>query len=262
MDTVTLATTDGLNLFGMLSAVLWYAIRIGAAMQALPIIGGRGIPARSRLVLTLAISAALAQMLPAPPPAGINAATVLAVAREFATGIAIGLMLRMAFEAGEVAGQLVSQGMGLSAATLANPATGEASAIVGQWFFLSFGMVFFASDGHLALVQLLFDSYHAMPVGSAIPDWPGFVQAVPEFFGVALRTGLLLALPVMMALLAVNVAIGVLSRAAQQLSPMSLGFPIALLVGLALLAALARELQGPVQRLFGQAFEAARALTG
>jgi flagellar biosynthetic protein FliR len=43
---------------------------------------------------------------------------------------------------------------------------------------------------------------------------------------------------------------------------MSLGFPVALLVGLVLLMALARELQGPVQRLFGQAFEAARALTG
>ena len=262
MDTVTLATADGLNLFGLLSAVLWYAIRIGAAIQALPMVGGRGIPARSRLVLTIAIAAALSQMLPAPPPAGVNAATALAVGREFAMGIAIGLMLRIAFEAGEVAGQLVSQGMGLSAATLANPSTGESSAIIGQWFFLSFGLVFFASDGHLALIHLLFDSYHAMPVGSAIPDWGGFVQAVPQFFGVALRTGLLLALPVMMALLAVNVAIGVLSKAAQQLSPMSLGFPIALLVGLVLLMALARELQGPVQRLFGQAFDAARALTG
>ena len=187
--------------------------------------------------------------------------TVLAVAREFAMGIAIGLMLRIAFEAGEVAGALVSQGMGLASATLANPVSGEASPVISQWFFLAFGLVFFASDGHLALVQLLFDSYHAMPVGAPIHDWGAFVASVPEFFGVALRTGLLLALPVVMALLAVNVAVGVLSKAAQQLSPMSLGFPIALLVGLVLLMALARELQGPVQRLFEAAFQAARALT-
>jgi flagellar biosynthetic protein FliR len=195
MDPVTLTTAQGLNLFGMLASVLWYALRI-------------------------------------------------------------------AFEAGEVAGALVSQGMGLASATLANPTSGEASPVVAQWFFLSFGLVFFASDGHLALVQLLFDSYTAMPVGAPIHDWAGFVASVPEFFGVALRTGVLLALPVTMALLAVNVAVGVLSKAAQQLSPMSLGFPIALLLGLLLLMALARELQGPVQRLFGQAFEAARALTG
>ena len=262
MDPVTLTTAQGVNLFGLLASVLWYALRIGAAIQALPMVGGRGITARSRLVLTIAIAAALSQLLPAPPPAGVNAATFLAVAREFAMGIAIGLMLRIAFEAGEVAGQLVSQGMGLANATLANPISGEASPVVSQWFFLAFGLVFFASDGHLALIQLLFDSYGSMPVGAPIPDWPAFVASVPEFFGVALRTGVLLALPVMMALLAVNVAIGVLSKAAQQLSPMSLGFPIALLVGLVLLMALARELQGPVQRLFGQAFEAARALTG
>lgn len=262
MDPVTLTTAEGVNLFGLLASVLWYALRIGAAIQALPMVGGRGIPARSRLVLTIAIAAALSQLLPAPPPAGVNAATFLAVGREFAMGIAIGLMLRIAFEAGEVAGALVSQGMGLASATLANPVSGEASPVISQWFFLSFGLVFFASDGHLALIQLLFDSYRSMPVGAPIHDWGAFVSSVPEFFGVALRTGLLLALPVTMALLAVNVAVGVLSKAAQQLSPMSLGFPIALLVGLVLLMALARELQGPVQRLFGQAFEAARALTG
>lgn len=262
MDAVTLTTADGLNLFGMLASVLWYTLRIGAAIQVLPMVGGRSIPARSRLVLAIAISAALSQMLPAPPPAGVNAATFLAVGREFAMGVAIGLMLRIAFEAGEVAGELVSQGMGLSNATLANPLSGTASPVISQWFFLTFGLVFFTTDGHLALIHLLFDSYHSMPVGAPIPDWGAFVQAIPTFFGVALRTGLLLALPVMMALLAVNVAIGVLSKAAQQLNPMSLGFPIALLVGLLLLMGLARELQGPVQRLFGDAFEAARALTG
>ncbi len=132
----------------MLASVLWYALRIGAAMQALPMIGGRGIPARSRLVLTIAISAALSQMLPAPP-AGVNAATFLAVGREFAMGIAIGLMLRIAFEAGEVAGQLVSQGMGLASADAGQSGQRRILPVVSQWFFLSFGLVFFASDGHL-----------------------------------------------------------------------------------------------------------------
>ena len=38
--------------------------------------------------------------------------------------------------------------------------------------------------------------------------------------------------------------------------------PIALLIGLALLTVLAHELLDPVKALFGQAFEAARAVTG
>ncbi len=262
MDTVTLTTVGGLNLFGMLATVLWHAIRIGAAFQALPMIGGRALPARSRLILTLAISAAMSSLLPTPPPAAVDAVTVLNVMREFLVGISIGLMLRMAFEAGQLAGELVSQGMGLSFATMADPLSGASSPVLSQWFYLSFGLLFFTVDGHLALVQLLFESYTALPIGQPIADLQAFFSTLPTFFAIAMRTGLLLALPVMMALLAVNLAFGVLSKAASQLSPMAIGMPVALLVGLLLLSLVARELQGPVQRLFEEAFLAARALTG
>jgi flagellar biosynthesis protein FliR len=44
MDPVTATTVDGLNLFGMLAAVLWHLLRIGAALQVLPMVGGRGMP--------------------------------------------------------------------------------------------------------------------------------------------------------------------------------------------------------------------------
>ncbi len=262
MDTVTLTTTDGLNLFGILGAVLWHAIRIGAAMQALPMIGGRGVPARVRLVLTLALSGALSALLPTPPAAAVDAMTVLTVLREFAVGIAIGLMLRRAFEAGQFAGELVSQGMGLSFATMADPLSGASSPVLAQWFYHVFGLLFFTLDGHLALVRLLLDSYYALPIGTPLADVQEFLAVVPTFFSTCLRAGLLLALPVIVALLAVNLAFGVLSRAASQLNPMQLGMPVALLVGLVLLMLLAREMQGPVERLFEEAFSAARTLTG
>lgn len=262
MDPITLATASGLDLFAMLGAVLWHALRIGAALQVLPAVSGRGMPVRSRMVLTLAISAAMSTLLPAPPPASVDASTVLAVLTEFAVGISIGLLLRLAFEAGQLAGELASQGMGLSFATMADPLSGASSPVLSQWFYLSFGLLFFTLDGHLALVRLLFDSYAALPIGEPIADVQGFLSALPTFFATALRAGVLLALPVMMALLAVNLAFGVLSKAASQLSPISLGLPVALLVGLLLLSLLARELQGPVERLFEEAFLAARALTG
>ncbi|GHA90257.1 flagellar biosynthetic protein FliR [Cognatilysobacter bugurensis] len=262
MDTVTLTTVDGLNLFGMLAAVLWHALRIGAALQVLPMIGGRSMPARARLITTVAIAAAMATLLPVPPAAAVDAQTVLSVLREFAIGISIGLVIRIAFEAGQLAGELVSQGMGLSFATMADPLSGASSPVLAQWFYLSFALIFFAVDGHLALVRLLFESYAALPIGQPIADLQEFISLLPTFFSTALRAGVLLALPVMMALLAVNLAFGVLSKAAPQLNPIQIGLPVALLVGLLLLSLLARELQGPVMRLFEEAFLAARALTG
>ena len=261
MEPTSATVIDGLNLFGMLATVLWHAIRIGAAMQAMPMIGGRGVPMRARLMITLALSGALSALLPTPPPAGVDAATVLTVVREFAVGLAIGTVLRLAFEAGQFAGELVSQGMGLSFATMADPLSGASSPVLSQWFYLVFGLLFFAFDAHLALVRLLLDSYHALPLGTPIPDVQQFLSVVPTFFTAALQAGLLLALPVIVAMLAVNLAFGVLARAAPQLNPVQLGLPVALLVGLVLLMLLAREMQGPVERLFDQAFEAARAVT-
>jgi flagellar biosynthetic protein FliR len=262
VDTVSLASMAGVDLFGMLSTVLWYALRIGAALQVLPVVGGRGIPARARLILTLALSAAMSTVLPTPPPMAVDSATALGVLREFTVGVAIGLMLRMAFEAGQLAGELVSQGMGLSFATMADPLSGASSPVLSQWFYLAFALLFFIVDGHLALVVLLADSYGGLPIGAALPDVHALVSAVPAFFGACLRAGALLALPVMMALLSVNIAFGVLARAAAQLNPMAIGLPVSLLVGLMLLMLLMRELETPVRLLFDDAFAAARALTG
>ena len=262
METVSLAALAGVDLFGMLATVLWYALRIGAALQVLPVIGGRGIPVRARLIVTVALSAALSNVLPAPPPMGVDAATALAVLREFTVGVAIGMMLRLAFEAGRLAGELVSQGMGLSFATMADPLNGAPSPVLSQWFYIAFALLFFVTDGHLALVSLLADSYGGLPVGAALPDLPALLAAVPAFFAACLRAGALLALPVMMALLAVNIAFGVLARAAAQLNPMQIGLPMSLLVGLTLLMLLIRELSSPVGRLFEDAFTAARALSG
>ena len=262
MDTVTLTTSAGVDLFAMLGTVIWHALRIGAALQVLPVVGGRGMPARARLIVTLALAATMSTVLPTPPAMGVDAATVLGVLREFTVGVAIGLMLRLAFEAGQLAGELVSQGMGLSFATMADPLSGASSPVLSQWFYLVFALLFFTLDGHLALVRLLADSYGGLPVGAALPDTHALLAAVPAFFSECLRAGVLLALPVMMALLAVNIAFGVLARAAAQLNPMAIGLPVSLLVGLLLMMLLSRELQAPVQRLFEDAYAAARGLTG
>jgi flagellar biosynthetic protein FliR len=111
-------------------------------------------------------------------------------------------------------------------------------------------------------VNLLADSYGGVAVGAAPPDVHGLLAAVPAFFGACLRAGVLLALPVMMALLSVNLAFGVLARAAAQLNPIAVGLPVSLLAGLTLLMLLMPRIEPAVRRLFEDAFTAARALTG
>ncbi len=257
MDSATQVVVDGQQMFGMIATLLWVALRVGALLMAMPMIGTRSVPARVRVMAALAMSLALAPLLP-PPPAwlGFDATMVLNVAREVALGVAMGFMLRMVFEAGSLAGELISQGTGLSFAQMSDPLRGVNSGVVGQWFYLVFALLFFAANGHLAMVALVVHSYHVLPIGAALPDLQGTLAVAPEFFSFVLRGAVTLALPVMVAMLAVNLAFGVLSRAAPALNPIQLGLPVSVLLGLFLIATLAGELGPPVQRLFDAAFDA------
>ena len=261
MDSATAVLLDGTRLFAWIHAAMWLSLRLGAALMAAPMFGARIVPGRVRGALVFALSAMLAPLLPPPPPAAFDAVTVLTVAREIALGITLGFLVRLAFEAGSIAGELVSQGMALSFAQMADPLRGSgASGVLGQWFYIALALLFFAFDGHLALLRLLVDSYRLQPLGQALPDMGALAPAVIEFFGTVLRAGVGIALPVMLAMLVVNLGFGVLARAAPSLNPIQIGIPASLLVGLVLLAVLTGELVQPVMALLDAAIAAARGL--
>lgn len=259
MDPTTQMTADGLRAFAMIGDTLWTMLRIGAMVMAMPLVGTRAVPARIRVLLAATLAVALAPILP-PVPAWVrlDAVTVLTILRELTIGITIGFLLRVVFEAGALAGELIAQGTGLAFAQMTDPLRGGSSGVIGQWFYLLFGLLFFTSNGHLALISLLVDSYRALPVGAPLPDVPGLVSIAPTFLLTVLRGALTLSLPLIVAMLAVNLAFGVLARAAPALNPIQLGLPVSLLLGLVLLTLLAGEMGPPVQRLFDAAFEAAR----
>ncbi|AUZ55121.1 flagellar biosynthetic protein FliR [Stenotrophomonas acidaminiphila] len=263
MDPITRMMIDGQQAFAIIGTTLWVMLRIGAMLMAMPMVGSRAVPARVRALLAVALSVALAPVLP-PVPVwnGFDAATVLSIARELAVGVSIGFLLRLIFEAGAMAGELVAQGTGLAFAQMSDPLRGGSSGVVGQWFYLLFGLLFFTSNGHLALISLLVDSYRALPIGTALPDPHAMAALAPTLFLQVFRGALSLALPLVVAMLAVNLAFGVLARAAPALHPMQLGLPVSLLLGLVLLALLAGEMAAPVQRLLDSAFDAARRVTG
>jgi len=262
LDAVTTMAADGQQAFSIMVNVLWVMLRTGALMMALPLIGTRAIPARVRAMLAGVLALAIAPLLPpAPHWNGMDATWVLDIAREIALGFVLGLIVRLAFEAGALAGTLVATGSGLAFAQMSDPMRGVPSNIVGQWFYLAFGLVFFASNGHLAVIDMLVHSYLSLPIGTALPDTDIPADTALVFFQRVLIAGASLALPVMVALLAVNLAFGVLARAAPALNPIQLGLPVSVLLGLLLLMILSGELAPPLQRLLNSALESANSIT-
>lgn len=261
MDSATRMVVDGQQAFAIIATVLWIMLRTGAMVMAMPMFGTSALPNRVKVMAAGCLAMALAPLLPPVPVwEGFDSATILGIFRELAIGVAIGFCLRLVFEAGALAGELVALGTGLSFAQMTDPLRGGTSGVVGTWFYLLFGLLFFAADGHLALVSLLLESYRALPIGTALPDPAAFAAVVPNLMLLVFRGGLSLALPLVVAMLAINLVFGALARAAPALNPIQLGLPVSLLLGLLLLTVLSTQMGPPVQALFDQAFDAARAL--
>jgi flagellar biosynthetic protein FliR len=240
---VTFVSTQ---LEALLAAYAWPFVRVLALVSAAPVLGHRAVPQRVKVGLALLITALIAPGLPAPPALGSPEAFAVLL-QQVLVGIAIALAMHVAFAAVSLAGDLIGLQMGLSFATFVDPAHSNQTPMLGSFLGLLAILVFFAIDGHLMLVAALAESFRLVPVRPA--PLAGDTLAGLAGTGSALfRVGLHLALPVLTAMLACNLALGVLMRAAPQLNLFAVGFPITLVVGFVMLALLLPVLAGPLER--------------
>ena len=87
-------------------------------------------------------------------------------------------------------------------------------------------LLFLSMNGHLVLLQYVLESYRVSATFTPLMAGEMVKMATFMFSG-----ALLVALPAVTALLLVNLAFGVLTRAAPQLNVFSLGFPMTLMFG-------------------------------
>lgn len=244
-----------------LQSYMWPFLRIGGLVMTAAPLNSAAVAPRARLILALVLTLVLAPLLPqAPQLTGYSAAWWLALGRELVTGAALGFVLQLVFEAVMLAGELMSYGMGLGFAQLADPIHGAAAPMLGQFYQVCATLLFFALGGHLQLVQLLMDSFRAAPPGTAAPDAASF-KALADFGGLCFSGALRIALSAVIALLLVNLCFGAMNRSAPALNATSLGFPLSLIVGLVVLRMVLPQLQEVLTALLDQAWSFAGAWT-
>ena len=215
----------------MVARLWWPSLRIGGFILAAPIASESTIPSRVKIVLTLALAFLLAPLAPVPSGLSIfSGGGVLTAAQEILIGVAIGLVMQLAFEALTFAGQTISMTMGLGFATLVDPQHGSNVTVVGQLFMFMGLLTYLAINGHLVLLGALANSFQSLPIGAANFDH-GFLPSVATWGARIFETGLLIALPAVIALVIVNMALGVVTRAAPQLNLFGIGFTVTMLFG-------------------------------
>jgi flagellar biosynthetic protein FliR len=220
--------------------------RIGACLMVAPMFGARFVSSRLRIILSVAITALVVPLLPAPNIAPFSPQGFVVVAQQILIGVALGFALQIVFDALGLAGQLLANSMGLSFAFNVDPLRGSSTAALGQLYIILATLVFLALGGHLALIEVLVDGLTTMPVGATLPREG--LWAIVLWGGTLFSGAISIALPGVTALMIVNLAFGVVSRAAPALNLFAVGFPISLIVGLVVVLAG----MGPLTQGIGQ----------
>jgi len=256
-------TITATQLIALIEAWLWPFLRVGALLMAAPVIGTRTVPVRIRMVLTVALTMVLVPVLPMPKAIDPFTAQGIAIgAQQILIGVVLGLCVRLIFMAFEIAGQIVAQQMGLSFATLVDPQSGTQVAVISQFYVMFATLLFLTMNGHLLLIRALTQSFSTLPIGGSSLG-PDAMKALVMWGGELITQGVMIALPAIAALLIVNLAFGVMARAAPQLNIFAVGFPISILVGTVIVWLTLSGMQAHLQTLMDSAFSTAgRILSG
>ena len=241
-----------------LGHLLFASLRTGAAVALMPGVGAMLLPIQVRTGLSLAVGLLVMQLTPAPPAQLLTASGLLAVAGELALGAAAGVAIAGLFAAASVAGELLSQAMGLGFATMLDPG-GTTSPIVASLLGLLMWLVFTGLDGPPRLLGLIVESYRLVPPGS---DPLRRAGEVAQFGGMALAAGLTIALPVGAVLALVNLLLAVIARSAPQLNLFAVGFALLLLAGLATLPIALPTMLAAMAAATARSFDALAAILG
>lgn len=205
--------------------------RIGAVLMTMPIFGTTLVPKRVRLYFALAITVVVVPGLPPMPQVhALDLSALLLIAEQIIIGALMGLSLQLFFQAFVVAGQIISIQMGMGFASMVDPTNGVSAAVIGQFLTMLVTLLFLGMNGHLVVFEVLTESFTTMPVGSAMLI--NHFWELANKLGWVLGAAMLLVMPAITALLVVNIAFGVMTRAAPQLNIFSVGFPLILVLGL------------------------------
>lgn len=214
---------------------VWPLFRISAMFMAMPLIGARIVSARVRLALAFSISIMISPLLPPMPQVELLSWPMMSITvQQLLIGFAMGFSLQVFMQIFVLAGQIIAGKLGLGFAAMNDPSTGVSVPLIAQFYTITVTLLFFAVDAHLVAIEALVASFYSMPItGGGLSD--KMLLMVIGLGSWMFSSALVIALPLLTALLVVNLAFGVMGRAAPQMNILAVGFPITLVFGLFLM---------------------------
>lgn len=225
-------TVNADALFTQWELYLLILVRVASFLYTAPFFSMSNVPARTKIGLAVFLSYIIMCVFPEQSYSydGVIGYAIL-VLKESIVGLSIGFCANLCIQAVHFAGYIIDIDIGLSMATMYDPATKMQVNLSGQLYCLCCVAV---DDGFGA--SQVFDSgncrhVYCYPVGAAILK-PTMYNTVIGFVSDYFVIGFRIALPVFITLTLMSCILGIMSRIAPQLNMFAIGMQMKILVGL------------------------------
>jgi flagellar biosynthesis protein FliR len=238
----------------IIGAILTVGARVSGLMLFAPLFGSPVIPQRVKVVLTLALTALLYPIYARKLAPVSMSHWPLMFGGEMLIGIGIGVVTNLAFEAAQLAGQVMSIQVGYSLVNILDPTTQVENSVIGVFHQTLVMLIFLGLNVHQWILRAVASSFDYLPPGS-VAIKPLFAGAIVHEGAVVLATGLQIAAPVLAATLLTDIVLGLLTKVSPQLPVMLLGTAVKSIVGLGVLMAAVHYWPGMFERYFKESIQ-------
>lgn len=213
------------NFSDYLPVFLLILLRASIFVSFMPIFNSKSFPASFKIGFAVAIAIMLTPIVEIDVK---NIPIPFLVIREIVLGIVLGSAVRVLFTAVEVAGQVMSNAMGLSLATVFNPEMGQSTEVARLYGLMAI-LILLSTDAHHDLIYIFVKSYEWVPVGNI--DVKNLVTMVVSGGGRLFILALKIAAPLLAGMLMANLLLGFIYKAAPQMNILFISFPIYIFLG-------------------------------
>lgn len=211
--------------------LFFVSIRLGTVLLFTPISAIKQLPILVRLMLIFSLSLLFTEANSTTTLD--NLALALASLAEAAKGLMLAASIYASFAVFAIAGHLIENQMGLNALAIFNPAEHSEVALSSHLLSMLAILFFFNADGHLWLLKGLAYSFLLSPPGS-LTLFLEFTAIIKQF-GLMFSLAFMIASPLLLTLLLIELGAGLLTRSMPQMNTWFLVLPIKIVLGFVVL---------------------------
>lgn len=211
--------------------------RMVPIVMLVPFLGGKAAPTQVKMGLALAFAVLVYPSVwmaePAVPSDPVTIGALLV--KELGVGLMLGFVTALVFHAVRMAGRLIDTSRGQNKAMSMVPELQTQASVTGNFLVQLFIVLFLVTGGHRIFLAALTRSFRYIPpqdFTAISANGTAVVFDIARLATEAITLGVLLAFPVIAAILLTNIFLALVNKSAPQINVFFLGMPLKALVGI------------------------------